>query len=114
QAIPEFQKAVELNNDPFSIGMLVQAYVRNGQPEEARKTLAHLNEVMPSGDRPAYALALAHASLGDKTRAIEELEQAYNGGNRSYLFIIKVDPLLDDLRGDPRFEALVQKVTRGK
>ena len=109
-AMPEFQKAVELNNDPYSIGMLVQAYARNGQPEEARKTLARLNAPAPSGDRPAYALALAYTSLGEKEHAIEELEQAYNSGNRSYLFIIKVDPLLDQLRGDPRFEALVQKI----
>jgi hypothetical protein len=30
------------------------------------------------------------------------------------LFVIKVDPLLDDLRGDPRFEALVQKILAPK
>ncbi len=114
EAIPEFQKAVELNNDPYSIAMLVQAYARNGQTEEARKALAHLNEVAKSGDLPDYALALAHTSLGEKERAIEELEHAYHGGNRSYLFILKVDPLLDELHGDPRFEALVQKITGGK
>jgi TolB-like protein/Flp pilus assembly protein TadD len=114
EAMPEFQKAVELNNDPFSLGMLIQAYARNGQLEEAQQTLARLNEVTPSGDRPAYALALAHTSLGEKEKAIEELEQAYNSGNRSYLFILKVDPFLDELRGEPRFEALVQKIVAPK
>ena len=39
EAIPEFQKAVDLNHDPYSIAMLAQAYARNGQTDEARKLL---------------------------------------------------------------------------
>jgi TolB-like protein/Tfp pilus assembly protein PilF len=114
EAIPEFQKAVELNNDPYSIAMLAQAYARNGQTDEARKLLAHLNEMAKSAEVPEYALALAYTSLGEKERAIEALEEGFAGGNKSYLFLLPGDPFLDDLRGDPRFEALVQKITRGK
>jgi adenylate cyclase len=114
EAIPEFQKAVELNNDPYSIAMLAQAYARNGQTDEARKLLAHLNEMAKSAEVPEYALALVYTSLGEKERAIEALEHGFMGGNKSYLFLLPGDPFLDDLRGDPRFEALVQKITRGK
>jgi len=114
EAIPEFQKAVELNNDPYSIAMLAQAYARNGQMDEARKLLAHLNEMAKSAEVPEYALALAYASLREKEHAIEALEHGFAGGNKSYLFLLPGDPFLDDLRGDPRFEALVQKITRGK
>jgi TolB-like protein/Tfp pilus assembly protein PilF len=114
EAIPEFQKAVELNNDPYSIAMLAQAYARNGQTDEARKLLAHLNEMAKSAEVPEYALALAYTSLGEKERAIEALEHGFAGGNKSYLFLLPGDPFLDDLRGDPRFEALVQKITGGK
>ena len=114
EAIPEFQKAVELNNDSYSIAMLAQAYARNGQTDEARKLLAHLNEMAKSAEVPEYALALVYASLGEKERAIEALERGFAGGNKSYLFLLPGDPFLDDLRGDPRFEALVQKITRGK
>jgi adenylate cyclase len=114
EAIPEFQKAVELNNDPYSIAMLAQAYARNGQTDEARKLLAHLNEMAKSAEVPEYALALVYTSLGDKERAIEALEHGFAGGNKSYLFLLPGDPFLDDLRGDPRFEALVQKITGGK
>jgi len=114
EAIPEFQKAVELNNDPYSIAMLAQAYARNGQTDEARKLLAHLNEMAKSAEVPEYALALAYTSLGEKERAIEALEHGFTGGNKSYLFLLPGDPFLDDLRSDPRFEALVQKITHGK
>ncbi len=94
--------------------MLGQAYSRNGQKEEARKVLARLNEEAKSRYVAPYALALVQIVLGDKDRAIEELEHAYEEGETNYLFIIKVDPLLDELRGQPRFDALVQKITRGK
>ncbi len=114
EAIPEFQKAVDLNHDPYSIAMLAQAYARNGQTDEARKLLAHLNEMAKSAEVPEYALAIAYTSLGEKERAIEALEHGFAGGNKSYLFLLPGDPFLDDLHGDPRFEALVQKITRGK
>ena len=114
EAIPEFQKAVELNNDPYSIAMLAQAYARNGQTDEARKLLAHLNEMAKSAEVPEYALALAYTSLGEKDRAIEALEHGFAGGNKSYLFLLPGDPFLDDLHGDPRFEALVQKIVSKK
>ena len=111
EAIPEFQKAVDLNHDPYSISMLAQGYARNGQTDEARKLLARLSEMAKSAQVPDYAMALAYDSLGEKDRAIEALEHAHaGGGNKSYLFLLPGDPLLDDLRGNPRFEALVQKI----
>ena len=86
EAIPEFQKAVELNNDPYSIAMLAQAYARNGQTDEARKLLAHLNEMAKSAEVPEYALALAYTSLGEKDRAIEALEHGLCGRQQKLLF----------------------------
>ncbi len=57
-AIAEFQKSTELNNDPYSLAMLGQAYARNGQRDEAQKILARLNEEAKSHYVPPYALAL--------------------------------------------------------
>jgi TolB-like protein/Tfp pilus assembly protein PilF len=114
EAIAEYKKSFELNNDPYSLAMLGQAYARNGQVEEARKLFARLSEEAKSRYVPPYGLALIFIALGDKERAIDELERAYGEAGGNYLFMIKVDPLLDDLRGQPRFEALVQKITRGK
>jgi TolB-like protein/lipoprotein NlpI len=114
EAIVEFQKAFELNNDPYSLAMLGQAYARNGQKDEAQKILARLNEEAKSHYVAPYALALVQIALGNKDRAIEELEHAYHEHETNYLFAIKVDPMLDDVRRDPRFEALVQKITGAK
>jgi TolB-like protein/Tfp pilus assembly protein PilF len=112
-AIAEFQKSFESNKDPFSLAMLGQAYARQGKTDEARKVLARLTEQAKSRYVSPYALAVVLTALGDKARAIDELEHGYDDTG-FYISLIKVDPLFDDLRGDPRFEALVQKITGGK
>jgi TolB-like protein/Tfp pilus assembly protein PilF len=114
EAIAEFQKAVDLNGDPDSLGMLGQAYARNGQKDEAQKVLVRLNEEAKSRYVAPYSTALVYLGLGDKERALDELERAYQRGDTNYLFVIRVDPMLDDLRGHPRFDALVQKIVGGK
>ena len=114
EAIAEFQKAVDLNGDPDSLGMLGQAYARNGQKEEAQKILLRLNEEAKSRYVAPYATALVYLGLGEKERALDDLERAYQRGDTNYLFVIRVDPMLDDLRGHPRFDALVQKIVGGK
>jgi TolB-like protein/tetratricopeptide (TPR) repeat protein len=112
-AIAEFQKAVELNNDPFSLAMLGQAYAHQGKTDAAQKILARLREQAKSQYVSPYAFAVVLTALGDKAQAIDELEHGYNDTG-FYISLIKVDPLFDSLRGDPRFEALVQKVVAPK
>jgi TolB-like protein/predicted Zn-dependent protease len=112
-ATAEYQKSFESNNDPFSLAMLGQACARQGKTDEARKVLARLREQAKSQYISPYAFAVVLTALGDKAHAIDELEHGYDDTG-FYISLIKVDPLFDDLRGDPRFEAIVQKITRGK
>ena len=112
-AMAEYQKSVEINNDPFSLAMLGQAYAHNGQVEEARKVFARLTEEAKSRYVSPYALAVVLTALGDEARAIDELEHGYDEAG-FYISLIKVDPLFDPLHGDPRFEALVQKIVAPK
>jgi TolB-like protein/tetratricopeptide (TPR) repeat protein len=109
-ATAEYQKSFESNNDPFSLAMLGQASARQGKPDEARKVLARLRKQAKSQYVSPYALAVVLTALGDKAHAIDELEHGYDDTG-FYISLIKVDPLFDPLRGDPRFEALVRKVT---
>jgi TolB-like protein/Tfp pilus assembly protein PilF len=114
EAISEFQQAFDLNGDFYSLAMLGQAYARAGNKAEAQKILARLKEEAKSRHVAPYAWALLYLGLGDKNRALDELETAYQRGDTNYLFVLKVDPLFDDLRGQPRFEALVRKIVGGK
>jgi TolB-like protein/Tfp pilus assembly protein PilF len=77
EAIAEYHKAVEINDDPSLLAWLGQAYARGGQREEAQKTLARLSEEAKSRYVHAYSFALMYLALGDKERAIDELERGY-------------------------------------
>ena len=110
EAITEYQKAVELDDDPEALAYLGQAYARSGQRDEAQKILAHLTEEAKSRYVSGYSMALMFMGLGDKKQAIDALERAYREGAGNDLFTIRVDPMLDDLRGQPDFEALAEKI----
>jgi len=110
EAIAEYQKARALNDDPLVLALLGNAYARSGQRAEALKILDQLKEL--SGQRyvNAYSFALVYLGLGDKEEALWWLEQSYQDRAGSDVGWIRVDSLLDRLRGDPRFEAIAEKI----
>src|SRR5438270_826513 len=110
EAIAEYQKAVELDDDPQALAFLGQAQARIGQRDEAQKILSRMTEEAKSRYVSAYSFALMFIALGDKERAIDALERAYREGAANDIITIKVDPMLEDLRGHPRFEALAEKI----
>jgi len=110
EAISEYRKATELDDDPFALALLGQAYARSGRSDDARKIMARLNEEAKSRYVAAYGIAVVFLGMRDKNHAMDELERAYRENDGNDIYNIRVDPLLDDLRGDPRFEALAEKI----
>ncbi len=113
EAIVEYRKAFELSDDPVVLALLAHAEVSIGKQNEARQILAQLTEEAKARYVPAYAFAVIHLALGEKDQALDWLEKAARDHDGLYINLIKVDPYLDPLRGDPRFEALVSRILSG-
>jgi TolB-like protein/Tfp pilus assembly protein PilF len=109
-AIEEYEKARTLNDDPSMLGLLAHAYAVSGNKTEAMKIRDQLEVISKQRYVSAYSFALVYLGLGDKEEALRWLEKAYEDRAGDALRFIKVEPLLDSLRGNPRFEALVAKI----
>ena len=114
EAIAEYKKAAELDEDPFVLALVGQADAKLGQRDEAIKILSQLERLATKRYVANYSFALMHMALGEKAKAIDWFERAYRDRSGPEIVGIKVDPMLDPLHGDPRFEALVQKVLAPK
>src|SRR5438874_3778652 len=110
EAISEYQKARALNDDPFVLGLLGHAYASSGNKTEALKILDQLKEVSRQRYVSAASFALVYLALDDKQEALRWLEQSYQDRAGADIGWIRVDSLLDPLHGDPRFEALAEKI----
>jgi TolB-like protein/Tfp pilus assembly protein PilF len=109
-AIVECEKARALNDDPSVLGVLARAHGLSGNKMEAEKILDHLKKLSKERYVSAYSFALVYLGLGDKEEALRWLEQSYQDRAGSDIGFIRVDPLLDPVRDDPRFEALAEKI----
>jgi TolB-like protein/DNA-binding winged helix-turn-helix (wHTH) protein/Flp pilus assembly protein TadD len=110
EAIPVLEKAVSVtNSSPGVIGALIWAYARAGRRADALRLLGELKKRQQTGYIPAGAFVDAYLGLGDNDEAFVWFERAYEEQS-NILIYIKVFPLYDPLRGDPRFQDLVRRV----
>jgi TolB-like protein/tetratricopeptide (TPR) repeat protein len=109
-AAAEYAKASTAKNTPEPIALSGQLAAIMGRPEEARKALTALDEMEKHRHVDVFWRALLYLSLGDKDRALQFLELSYVNNEGYEIGLIKVDPMLDSLRAEPRFQAIVQKV----
>ena len=77
---------------------------------EAEKILDQMKALSKARYVSGYSFSLAYLGLGNKEEALRWLEQSYQDRAGADIGWIRVDPLIDPLRGDPRFEALAEKI----
>jgi TolB-like protein/Tfp pilus assembly protein PilF len=114
-AIAEYEKAKQSTDDNLLISTLyAAAKAQAGDKDTAVRMLNDLDKISQRRKAVGYYRALLYLSLNNKADALRGLEQGYEERDGSNMSWINVDPLLDSLHGDPRFEALVQKVIAPK
>ena len=110
EAIAEYRKTVSITDDAAPLGMLGRLYAAQGKKDEAQKILQQLRASREQRYTPAYYLALVYLGLGDRNEALKWLEESYRERDGFNIGPIRIDPLLVSLHGDPRFEALAEKI----
>ena len=109
EAIAKFERARALRAPPFTTAYLAYAYGMSGDRARAMATLAELKKMSPAGQVAPFNLALVYLGLGDHTRALDYLEQAY-AASSEFLVWLKIDRIYDPLRSEPRFIALMKRL----
>jgi serine/threonine protein kinase/tetratricopeptide (TPR) repeat protein len=82
------------------------AYARAGEQAKARDVLKELQHAAQSRYVPPTELAMIHAALGEKEQALAELERGYQERSNEMVGL-KVEPMLDSLRDEPRFKKII-------
>jgi serine/threonine protein kinase/Tfp pilus assembly protein PilF len=103
--VEELAKYEELVGQPQTAAAMRESYAKGGWQAFLRLII----DKRLRFESPWHNLAVFYAALGEKDRALAELNQAYENRD-NFILHLKVDPRLDPLRDDPRFADLLRRV----
>ncbi|MEY2540306.1 MAG: hypothetical protein QOG67_4046 [Verrucomicrobiota bacterium] len=105
-AIAEYEKAASLDSDPEIMALLGRVYAETGQKDKALGALQKLKDAGQKNYIRNYLYTIIYTGLGEKGIALDYLEKAREDAETPDTTWIKVDPLFDPLRNEPRFKQL--------
>lgn len=110
ESIAAYQRARRgLGNMPELPASLARVEALLGKKHSALQAIERLTRLRKSRYVQPNFIALIYSALGDNEAAFRWLERAYAERDED-LALLEVDPRFDQLRGDPRFKSLVQRV----
>jgi len=110
EAIAELQEAIKLSeNRTVMFAVLGHFYSIAGKPKQARSVLVQLNELSNGCYVSPLDLAIVYTGLGEKELALEWFEKAFEERTGALIYL-KVEPLYDSLRNEPRFNDLLRRL----
>jgi hypothetical protein len=83
-------------------------YALSNEDRKSREVLAEADMLAANHFVHSYGRAAAYAALGDKAKAVQLLQTAYE--EHSWLIWLAVDPIFDSLRKEPVFRSLLRKM----
>jgi serine/threonine protein kinase/tetratricopeptide (TPR) repeat protein len=109
-AIAEGEKGVKLSGgSPLMSAALAQTFATAGRRKKAIQILDDLRKLTNQKYVAPYFFAGIHIGLGEDDRAIEYLEKSYEEHSH-WLIYLHIDPSMDGLRSNPRFQDLLRRV----
>ncbi len=108
EAIAAYEKAQD-DHDPAYLRGIAHAWAASGHKKEAEAALAKLHDLARKQYVSPVGFACVYAGLSERDTAFAWLEEAYRQ-RAPALASIQVDPHLDSLRSDPRFQDLLRRV----
>ena len=110
QAITEGEKGVKLSGgSPLMRAALANTLGAAGRTKEALQILDELTELAKQRYVAPYYFAGIYIGLGENERAMEYLQKCYEEHSH-WLIYLHLDPSMDNLRDNPRFQELLQRV----
>ena len=110
-AISAGEKGVNLSGgSPLMRAALAQSYAEAGSAKDARQILDDLTELAQHKYVAPHFFAGIHIGLGENERALAYLEKSY-AEHCHWLIYLHIDPSMDSLRGNPRFQDLLRRVS---
>jgi eukaryotic-like serine/threonine-protein kinase len=109
-AITEGENGVKRSGgSPLMLAALAHTLGTAGKKKEAIQILNDLTTLAKQTYVAPYFLAGIHIGLRELDRAMECLENSYEEHSH-WLIYLHIDPSMDDLRDDPRFQDLLRRI----
>ncbi|HXM12559.1 MAG TPA: winged helix-turn-helix domain-containing protein [Terriglobales bacterium] len=109
EAVDEINRWAARDQGPWAWASRATVYSRLGRAGEARRQLVKIEQLPGSRADRTPALLIAYSGTGQKERVIELLQRA-SSEHSNAVVQIKVDPMYDPVRNDPRFKELLRRV----
>jgi serine/threonine-protein kinase len=110
EALAEAQKSIDLSKrSNASLALLGHIYGRLGKQTEEQAVIKELQERYSKQQADGRDIAVVYAGLDDKDQAFAWLEKAFQYHSH-FLAALRLEPLLDPLRNDPRWSDLQRRV----